>query len=311
MSNNEELAKNAYWLNNKTPPIDSKCYIVYSAGNNIKFGKMGDILDFSIKKHGIDATVIRLLSLDRRFPNLEPQGSKTGYTLVCPENITIKNNGRRHIYRPLNRPFALQCLNLNLGIAPDSKILQLDTDMLFDSNLNVNSLDVADNIFLGQLWKNHKRRGSKMGNTWRGDDDSLMFPVACSMRTLRKIIKPYYDRTVEHRQNYNIWTSEMFGFVAAINDAGITRRSIENFGLCNDWDRVKTTSKDVETLSVRENMIAPILHYCQKFKDSKNNDIWSKHSLGKTDTLPDASMCRDGSIDQRIARVMHDYRNKQ
>lgn len=310
MSFNLKMAKTAYWLNGEVPPTDSKCYIVYNAGNNIKFGKMGDILDFSIEEQKVDATVIRLLSLDRRFPDLEPQGSKTGYTLVCPENVSIKNNGKDHVYRPLNRPFALQCLNLHLAIEPNRKILQLDTDMVFVGNLDVNELDVTGDIFYGQLWKGHKASGAKMEVTWHGDDNSLMFPVACSMQTLRKMIQPYYNRTVEHRQNYNIWMSEMYGFVAALDDAGITRRSIEKFGLCNDWDRVKTTNKNGETLNVKENMVAPILHYCQHFKDSKNNNIWSKHNLEKTDTLPDASMCRNGSIDQRIARVMHDHSNK-
>lgn len=287
---------------------DDRMYIVYSIGNSEYQEWQADLLDFSFVQSGQKGTLIRLVSDDSNPPRPIPK-SKVGYTISTPDYSKFSKNT---VIPFMNKSGSLDYLmkNLSQNFIKRNKnavMVFLDPDMIF-----VNSWDPLGKFKVGEIygqkWKGYSQNYCQKSSINKSlcpknDNDTFMYPFAARMRDIEKIapdIKKYAYEGYAH--NPNNWMLEMVSYVNAAVKHKLKVQSIDNLGLCNDWDNHNDSN-------------APIMHYCQVIRNNSRKNIWGKRRYNlnydkknkKFDTnIPQINEATN-RVDREVLKMIHKY----
>ncbi|MHC4844957.1 MAG: hypothetical protein ACYTCU_02225 [Planctomycetota bacterium] len=273
------------------PPTlpDADQYIVCSMSNSPYQQWQSDLLEFSARASGQEGKIVRLCSMDDRFPRLAPARSTSGYTLVTPSfadvktDVTSRATGalrrllgrepdpRNHFYC-LNKPYSMRAfLRAHPGLDAGTRLLWLDPDMVIVRAWDTSALDVTEGRVVGQHWWYYDPRfatknGAHEHQRFQAPESrALMFPFCMTVGDMRRIVDSFCRFTRELYIRTGAWESEMYALVMAMSEAGLEVRTIPALATCNNWPGDLPDDPD-----------ACMTHYCQPMNDADGRRVWWK-----------------------------------
>lgn len=304
---------------------DSDLYIVYSMSNSPYQQWQADLLEFSIREVRQPGVIVRLCSLDARFPGLEVRPSSWAYTFVTPSYAEVGNgafrrfvlaakrllkqsaSGRYHFYC-LNKANAMKSfLDSHAGLDNTAKLLWLDPDMVFNRAWVPSESMVCQGHVTGQYWWGYdpawcrENAGDEVAPLCPASDNAIMFPFCISAGDMRRIVDLYGRFSVEFYRRTRDWLSEMYAHVMAMSEAGLECHPIAALGTCNNWPD-----------GLPDDVSAPISHYTQAMTNLNGGVIWDKrqytpHTLSRPWRRPPLQGEAATLTDQRTLQMLHRF----
>jgi len=275
-----------------TPPSslpESDQYVVYSMSNSPYQRWQSDLLDFSVRESGQDGAIVRLCSMDDRFPRMPPARSQLGYTLVTPSFADTRHDvvyklaklarrlldrepDKRHHFYCLNKPFAMKAfLDAHPHLGAGTKLLWLDPDMVFSESWDTSAAGVSEGHVVGQHWWGYDQQfATKHGAEEHQQhlvpqEQAMMFPFCMTVGDMRRIIDSFCRFSRELYLASRSWLSEMYALVMAMSEANLDVHTIPALGTCNNWSGTLPDDRG-----------ARMAHYCQPMRDSDGRRVWAK-----------------------------------
>jgi hypothetical protein len=272
--------------------LKQNMYLVYSISNSPFQEWQADLLDYSIAEAKQPGTVIRLCSQDRRYPGRETPQSKSGITINTPNFSRISPDKDWPV---MNKPGSLKYLFKDNIVSDHDTLIFLDPDMIFTKKWVP---DVGRGIALGQKWKGYGHQYCQKTSILPElcpvkEVDCLMYPFAIKAENMKKIIEDIEAFAKEGYLKCNDWMADMSAFVTAMVKNKIKMATIDNIGLCNNWDN-------------HNDKTAPIMHYCRPIRDSSDNIIWGKWRYKPWSMPPEPSQATN-HVDREVLKMLRKY----
>lgn len=121
-----------------------------------------------------------------------------------------------------------------------------------------------------------------------------MYPFAVKLSDIETLAPEIAQQAVSGYQQCGDWMTDMTAFVIAAAMKGLNVSTIENLGLCSNWDN-------------RDDKSAPLLHYCQPIRDPSGKEIWNKSSYTAWQPLPDPSLATN-RVDREVLKLLNQLR---
>lgn len=272
--------------------MNPKKYIIYSISNSPYQVWQADLLDYSFLKVKQPGTLIRLCSEDAKYPNREIPISKAGITLTTPNYSKITPDLDWPI---MNKVGSLSYIFNKKYFRDEDTLIFLDPDM----------------IFL-KPWDPEVQRGTAYGQKWKGygikycqntsiqpelcpdsEDECLMYPFAIKAGDMQLMIEDIEYFATQGYMKHNDWMADMSAFVIAMVNNNIKTETIENIGLCSNWDNCNDED-------------APIMHYCKPILDKFDKEIWGKWVYRPWEMVPDSSQATN-KVDRELLQLLREY----
>ncbi len=270
----------------------AKKFVIYSMSNSPFQEWQADLLDYSFQRAKQPGTLVRICSIDAKFPRRKIPKSKVGLTISTPNfsRITWKID-----WPVMNKPGSLKYIFKEDIVRDEDTLIFLDPDMIF---VKAWDPEVKMGCAIGQKWKGYGQ--SYCQNTSIhpdlcpvNEDDCLMFPFAIKAADMKKIVKDIELFSREGYLKHNDWMADMSAFVTAMVKNKIGVETIENIGLCNNWDNNSDRS-------------APIMHYCKPIRDQSGKVIWGKWRYQPWRIPPDFSQATN-RVDEEVLKMLKEY----
>jgi hypothetical protein len=287
---NSEIGK---WSPSK-PPL-SDLYVLYSISNSPYQEWQAELLDYSFKKSNQPGTLIRLVSIDSKFPDRKIPKSSVGYTLLTPNFSKLTESVDWPV---MNKPGSMVYLFDHFNFNPDSTLLFMDPDMIFLKPWVPGNRVKIGTVFT-QKWKGYSQKSCE--NTSinpelcpKSENECSMYPFAIKAIDMKKLAP---DISKFSREGYlrkeKSWQLDMSAFVNAMVKSKLNVITVDNIALCNNWDNNNDSD-------------APMMHYCQSIKDKYGKEIWGKRRYKAWDPVPDPSLATN-RVDREVLKMIKRY----
>ena len=272
--------------------MKSNKYIIYSISNSPYQEWQAELLDYSFKKVGQPGMLIRLCSVDKKYPNRSIPFSKAGLTISTPNFSELSS---AIDWPVMNKPGSLNFLFDNKRFDDEDTLIFLDPDMIF---IRAWDPEVNKGSAYGQRWKgyanNYCRKTSIQPDLCPDNEyGCLMYPFAIKAVDMKNIVEDieYFSR--KGYLKHNDWMADMSAFVTAMAKHNIKIETKENIGLCNNWDN-------------NNDEAAFIMHYCRPIRDKNDNIIWGKWRYQPWNLPPDISQATN-RVDKEVLATLAEY----
>lgn len=259
-------------------------YTVFSTTDSPYMQWQSELLEYSWKRAGQPGELIRLVATDD--PNSLPQHRWARSIATRQWNIHPFTGDD---FAPYNKPASL--LEWLTGERPHGTLLLLDPDCVFRAPVE---REVLPGHPVGQHWIDfHVSDHDPFGlderfeamnrhcvNT-RSRVDPVMIPNLIHTDDMQRIALRWLELTgavrqeVRNHQDNPMWESDMFGFIMASAEYGLSHE-LGTLGICTNW-----SPDDVKD--------APIIHYCQAIHSREGDVIWSKGHYRPWEKVEDPS----------------------
>jgi hypothetical protein len=272
--------------------MKSNTFVIYSISNSPYQEWQADLLDYSFQKVNQPGTLIRLCSEDAKYPDRERPDSKVGLTIYTPNYSRLTPELDWPI---MNKVGALAYLFKEHSFHDEDTLIFLDPDMIFIKSWDP---EVKMGSACGQKWKGYgiaycQKTSVEPELCPAGDDDCLMYPFAIKAGDMKMMVEDIVYFSTQGYMKCNDWMADMSAFVIAMVKHKIATETVENIGLCSNWDN----SNDEE---------APIMHYCQPIRDRSNKEIWGKWVYRPWEVPPNCSQATN-KVDRELLKMLREY----
>jgi len=276
-----------------SPLPKDKIYTIYSISNSPYQEWQAELVDYSFKKSGQPGTLIRLCSDDLGYMKKPKTISNAGYTLFTPSYAEAAPG--KHC-ATLNKCYSIDYLFKNHDIPDDAVLVFLDPDMIFIKPWDPRGKFSKGTIY-GQKWKGYgkeycRKTSVDMSKCPNSENEAYMFPFAIMAGDLKGISREIAETAKSGFLKHNDWMVDMTGFLTIPIREGIKIETIENLGLCGDWNNADDPD-------------APIMHFCQPIKDKNGKKIWYKQDYKKWNKVPDHNLASN-RVGREVLRVLGD-----
>jgi hypothetical protein len=171
---------------------------------------------------------------------------------------------------------------------PVGTVLILDCDFVFRSPIHLRAepgSPICQDWFRFGLGEKLIRSWDALTSVDRTSIQGVTWPLLIHTSDLRPMMPRWIDLTVQLRAATGGWESDMFAFVIALAERGLTSK-FETLGAWMDWPEDVVAG-------------APIIHYCQPVLDADGERLWYKQDYRPWEPLgidPQAAAfdyCRD------------------
>jgi hypothetical protein len=267
-------------------------YIIYSISNSPYQEWQADLLDYSFKKVKQPGTLIRLCSEDSKYPKRKIPISKEGLTIFTPNFSRLASEIDWPV---MNKAGSLKFLFKKNIFRDEDTLIFLDPDMIF---VKIWDPQVKNGIAYGQKWKGYSNNYCQKTSIQpelcpASMDECLMYPFAIKAEDMKNMVEDIEYFSIKGYLKCNDWMADMSAFVTAMVKNRISTETIENIGLCNNWNN----NNDEE---------APIMHYCRPIKDKFGKIIWGKWRYQPW-KMPPAFSQATNKVDKDVLKMLLNF----
>jgi len=227
-----------------------------------------EFLEYTWSKYNQPGELVRLVASDPATPlpvHKHTKVIRTKFTNIHPETGDE--------YPPYNRLYSIY--EWLLREKPHGTVLILDPDMIFRQSV---SREVMPGSPRTVHWYDFGFRESDAELTTVDGSkfQPVTWPTLIHTDDLIRLIPLWIEFTAKIRQRTNGWESDMFAFVAASAELGITY-TYDNICAWMPWPEDVVAG-------------APLIHFCQPFYDKDKNWIWGKYTYIPWERIPVANL---------------------
>lgn len=272
--------------------MKSHTYVIYSISNSPYQEWQAELLDYSFRKVKQPGTLIRLCSEDAKYPNRDIPISNAGLTISTPNYSQLTPEIDWPI---MNKVGSLKYLFNENYFRDFDTLIFLDPDMIFIKPWDP---EVTTGTACGQKWKGYARAYCQKTSIQpdlcpENENDCLMYPFAIKAGDMKVMVEDIEYFSTQGYLKCSDWMADMSAFVIAMVKNGITMKTIDNIGLCNNWDN-------------RNDEDAPIMHYCKPILDKVNREIWGKWAYKPWEIPPDHTLATN-QVDRELLKILQEY----